>query len=280
MTIVVCVRVNDGMVLASDSATTFSNDAGSVVKVYNHADKIFNLVKQKPIGAMTYGSGAIGPASISTLSKDLRSIFVSDGSSPFKIDLNRYSIKEVAEKAKAFLFHNYQREYPAGAPNYYMGYRVFGYSSDGVLPEAWEVGIKGNAAFGPDPLYDHDNPDDFGPRWSGESEALDRLILGVGSRAAEVLEAGGIPASIATDTYAGLIRGLKVPLHLSAMPIQDAIDLTRFLAEAAAQFTRFCLRPPTVGGMVELATITKHEGFRWINRKHFFSRDFNAGAPE
>ena len=279
MTIVVCVRVNDGIVLASDSATTFLNEAGSVIKVYNHADKIFNLVKQKHIGAMTYGNGAVGSASISTISKDLRRIFsVSDSSVPYGIDLNSYTIQDVAGKALAFFSELYQKAYPQGVNNYNMGYRVCGYSSDGLLPEAWEIGIKDNAPFGPLPLYDHANPLDFGPRWNGEGEALDRLILGVGSRFKEVLEEGGMPKPVAEATYNGIVSALRVPLHIAAMPIQDAIDLTRFLAETAAHFTRFCLRPPTVGGTIELATITKHEGFRWINRKHFYSQEFNAGG--
>jgi hypothetical protein len=68
MTIVVTVRVNDGIVLAADSATSFIDGSGNVAKVYNNANKIFNLVKVWPIGAMTYGAGGMGSASISTLS--------------------------------------------------------------------------------------------------------------------------------------------------------------------------------------------------------------------
>ena len=60
------------------------------------------------------------------------------------------------------------------------------------------------------------------------------------------------------------------------MPIQDAIDLARFLAETAAKFTLFSLRAATVGGPIEVAAITKHEGFKWINRKHFFDQHFNV----
>ena len=31
------------------------------------------------------------------------------------------------------------------------------------------------------------------------------------------------------------------------------------------------MRTKTVGGPVEVAVITKHEGFKWVQRKHFFS---------
>ena len=31
----------------------------------------------------------------------------------------------------------------------------------------------------------------------------------------------------------------------------------------------------TVGGPVDVAFISKHDGFIWIKRKHYFSRDIN-----
>lgn len=277
MTIVVCVRVNDGIVLASDSATSFFDPpTGGVIKVYNHADKIFNLVKGMPVGAMTYGSGSIGPASISTLSKDLRKLLgSSDPGCPYRIDKGSYTIEQVAQMAADFFSDLYKKEYPDGAPKYFMGYRVCGYSSNAILPEAWEIFLHDKSANTPTPLYDLANPADFGPRWQGETEALDRLILGVGSRLVEVLQANGLPLEQAQQVHLTLISGLTVNLHMAAMPIQDAIDLARFLVETAARFTHFSLRAPTVGGPVEIATVTKHEGFKWVSRKHYFTPDLN-----
>ena len=53
MTIAVIMRVNDGLVLATDSASsvTLLDEEGNefVYHVYNHADKIFNLKKEKTI---------------------------------------------------------------------------------------------------------------------------------------------------------------------------------------------------------------------------------------
>jgi len=69
MTVIVSVKINDGVVMASDSASTFG-----IGQTYLHADKIINLVKGLPIGVMVTGSGGIGSESISTLLKDLRSI--------------------------------------------------------------------------------------------------------------------------------------------------------------------------------------------------------------
>lgn len=275
MTIVVSVRVNDGLVLAADSATSFFDGDGKAVKVYNNANKIFNLVKVWPVGAMTYGSGGIGVASIGTLSKDLRQLLdpVTSNDPNFALDRNSYTIEEVARKAKEFLFDRcFRAAYPDGSRDYYMGYRVCGYSSGATLPEVWEFRIVGNAAQGPDRVYEDDH---FGVRWAGETEALDRLILGLGSRFTEALEQMGVEQNAAQETHKEMIGKLHVPLYLPAMPIQDAIDLAEFLAETAAKFTQFSLRAATVGGPIEVATITKHEGFKWVARKHYFSPEYN-----
>jgi hypothetical protein len=72
MSIIVSVKINDGIVMASDSATTFSTPDGKPDQIYEHANKIVNLVKGLPVGVMTCGSGGIGNASVATLLKDLR----------------------------------------------------------------------------------------------------------------------------------------------------------------------------------------------------------------
>jgi hypothetical protein len=60
------------------------------------------------------------------------------------------------------------------------------------------------------------------------------------------------------------------------MPIQDAIDLAIFLEQVAAQFVRFREGPDTVGGPVEVATLTKYEGFKWVHRKHYYDKNLNG----
>jgi hypothetical protein len=279
MTIVVSVKVTDGIVLAADSATSFSDANGSVVKVYNNANKIFNLVKVWPIGAMTYGAGSIGTASISTLSKNLRTRLtplrpgLSGEQDPIALDHSSYTIEDVATKARDFFEERYKAAHPQPVPGYFLGYRVCGYSANGLLPEAWEVRILENSCVGPIRLY---NDDDFGPRWSGESEAIDRLVLGIGTRMSEALKKLGVDDAMVPKTINDLVSHLYANLYLPAMPIQDAIDLAGFLVDVSVKFAHFSLRPATVGGPVEIATITRHEGFKWVARKHYFSSEFNV----
>ena len=68
---------------------------------------------------------------------------------------------------------------------------------------------------------------------------------------------------------------------LPVAPIQDAINLARFMVETTTGFIQFSItRPKTVGGPIEIAATTKHESFKWVQRKHFFSSDFNKYAVD
>lgn len=64
------------------------------------------------------------------------------------------------------------------------------------------------------------------------------------------------------------------------MPIQDAIDLAEFLARLTIEFVRFCPGDATVGGPIEIAAVTKHEGFKWVRRKHYFNAALNPPVRE
>lgn len=275
MTIVVTVKINDGIVLASDSATTFSDDNGNVVKIYNNANKVFNLVKGLPIGGLTWGAGGIGAASISTITKDLRRRL--SGNDPGHEDWelgDDYTVEAVAGRVKEFFFDElFQTEFGGNPPpNFFLGFKVCGYSAGAGLPELWDFRIVGNQAIGPKLMRGQDSA---GPNWDGEYEAMDRLILGVGSKFKDVLITEGVPGDQVEDGANRVIGHLSVPIVLAAMPIKDAIDLATFMVETTIRFVGFNMRAATVGGPIEVAAITKHEGFKWVQRKLFFSEELN-----
>lgn len=72
-----------------------------------------------------------------------------------------------------------------------------------------------------------------------------------------------------------LVEVNRSPLILPPMPIQDAIDLAEFLAHAAIMYSRFNIGASTVGGPIEVAAITKHEGFKWVKRKYYYDARLN-----
>lgn len=104
--------------------------------------------------------------------------------------------------------------------------------------------------------------------WDGQYEARNRLVLGLGFDIHGALMGHGMPPQDAGRLQEALVRDLCATLSVLAMPIQDAIDLARFLVETTIGFVRFAaFLPKSVGGAVEIASITRHEGFRWVQRK-------------
>src|SRR4051794_16224534 len=112
MTIAICLKVNDGLVLAADSASTLirqdpATGEAEVINVYYNANKVFNLRKGLPIGATTWGVGNIGNTSISTLIKDFRDRLSGEklpSSEGWAITTDSYTIEDVAQKLRKFMF--------------------------------------------------------------------------------------------------------------------------------------------------------------------------------
>ncbi len=108
---------------------------------------------------------------------------------------------------------------------------------------------------------------------------MDRLIVGMPNSLSEGVVKEGILTEEQLQQAAPKLWGYTVePMIMAAAPIQDAIDLARFMVETTKGFIRFSIkRVKSVGGPVEIAAITKHEGFRWVQRKHFFPAELNQG---
>jgi hypothetical protein len=268
MSIIVSVKINDGIVMAADSATTFFKNTGEAGQIYDHANKIVNLVKGLPIGVMTCGAGGIGNSSVDTLLKDLRARMTKGGD--IALDPKTYTMESVTKMVRKF----FEERAIAGDFKDFMLLRICGYSAKRPHGEVWHVVCFQGKVNEP---INVQNEDAFGPRWNGENEALDRLILGLASNIKDALVKEQVVPQEKVDEVAGkLWNHTRENLILPAAPIQDAIELCRFLVETTKGFMRFAInRPKTVGGQVEVATITKHEGFKWVERKHFYHRDLN-----
>jgi 20S proteasome alpha/beta subunit len=268
MTVLVSVKINDGVVMAADSASSFASGL-----IYHHAQKIVNLTKGLPIGAMVTGAGGIGNESIDTLLKDLRRRF--SGRDPayssWKLDPATYTVEQVSIRVRAFLFEEKSRPHRADV---WTKVRICGYSAGRPLAEVWEVQLEGAECAPPRQVQAEQ---EFGPRWDGEYEALDRLIFGLGTRFNEASMKHGLTLAQAAEAREKLAPELYELLFLEAMPIQDAVDLARFLVQTTIGFVKFSVsRAKTVGGPIEIAAITKHEGFKWIERRHFYPSGLNG----
>lgn len=282
MTVAVCVTVGDGQVLAADSASTVPapDNPGAVLNIYDHANKVANLRKGLPLGVMFWGSGGIGGLSMETLAKDLRVRLSGDDLKyrNWRIDPLDYSLGQIAGWAyEFFIEEHYAEAYRSWDPEYKptLGMVIAGYGSNQNKAEAYEIKVSsGGQTQGPTLIQGRESS--AGVNWWGEPEAITRLMKGMGSALPSVMrDSLGVPDDQVGPAVDELLRNLELTLVHPAMPIQDAIDLADFLVETTKQFTRFLPGAPTVGGPTEVAAITRHEGFKWVKRKHYYPPELN-----
>jgi hypothetical protein len=272
MTIAISIKVNNGVVLATDSAATISTQnpdgLAYVMNVYQNAEKLFNLCKSYPIGVITWGSGAIGQASIASLIRDFRQQKIKELGNEQK-----FSIQSISGEFAEFIHQLYEKAFENWKEKPSIGFLVAGYSKEQDFAEEWIFQIINGELQKPAQVR---GLQDIGIIWNGEPEAINRIILGQSMGFFQVLKEAGVPDQQIDKVILLAREKLTVPFVIGSMPIQDTIDLARFLVETTINFSKFSPGAPTVGGPVDIATITKHEGFKWVARKHYYSNDLNT----
>lgn len=264
--------MNDGVVIAADSATTMSqltsSGSNNIMNIYNNANKVFNLHKKLPVGLITWGLGNIGSSSISTLIKDFRQKICKENT----IDVNEYTVQQFAESFYNFIYTD--RYYKWGLKNV-MGFLIVGYSKNSDHPEEWLIQIEQDGeCSGPLLVGGHNYT---GCRWYGQPEAITRLLRGHSGALELILHQANIPQEQINTVMQLTANNLSAPIISPAMPIQDAIDIAKFLIETTINYIKFMPGEfQTVGGPIEIAAITKHEGFKWINRKLYFNEKIQS----
>lgn len=284
MTIAIALKVGDCVVFGADSASTIAGPDG-ILNVYFNAEKIFNLRKGLPIGAVTWGVGGFESRSITTLAKDLRERFT-DPTDEWFLKPKGYTMQQVAERTRQFFFEGlYKSQFPQpiaqkddkGNPIKIwpaMGFMVGGYSAG--EREARVLIIEVDSASGHCNINELFGIGKFGLEAKGQPEAIYRLVAGWSPRIHQGLVESGIPAADAEQFLT--TRGAVQLVH-PAMPLQDAIDLVRYLADTTAGFMQFIPGAPTVHPPIDVASVSYHELFRWVKRKHYYSPDLNPPAP-
>ena len=190
MTIAISLKVNDGLVLASDSAASIwaqspDGKALGVVNVYENADKVFNLCKSHPIGAITWGSGSIGNSSISTLVKDFRKLIIGK-----EVCNTEYTIEKIAIEFTEFIYtDHYVPSFSSWVRKPDIGFIIAGYGTGLDYAEEWIIEIINGQLRGPKKLR---GEGETGIAWNGEPEAITRLYMGYGSGLPIVLQKCGL----------------------------------------------------------------------------------------
>ncbi len=263
MTICVCVKARDGVVLGTDSMTqvhlkTPDGQLG-VAKTYSNARKLFELKGQR-VGVMTYGAGNLGPRTIFGLVLD------------FSRDASEKSVEVLANNLYAFIEPKYResvKDVPEGQrPG--LGFYMAGYSGTEALAEEWEFVFprdKGPMKVRPEGA--------FGASWRGVEMPFTRLHFGFDPRMPDLLHNAGVSDEVLAPIFKE--TAFRSPVAFEGMPIQDAINFAVYVLRTTIGFTSFELGPSSCGGPLQIATITHHGGFEWVREpKYRIEEDTNG----
>jgi hypothetical protein len=102
-----------------------------------------------------------------------------------------------------------------------------------------------------------------------------RLTHGFDPQAIDVLVSANVIDPDKVQDAVQALQALQVPAVPAAMPFVDAVGYAKFLVEVTEGYCYYSLGPNTVGGPIELAGLSRHEGFKWISRKHYYPAALN-----
>jgi hypothetical protein len=209
---------------------------------------------------------------MSAVAKDLR-VLLAGKTKAWGLNRKSYTIEEIATKARAYI---YDERIVKGGVTVGAGtslqFWIGGYSSGCDHAEVWQVVLENGVC--PPPVQSLDGAS-CGWQSSGQPDALNRLLLGYSQRLPDILASVGVGPNEAQQIMAALGNDPTAQLIEPSMPIQDAIALADFLVETTKGYVGFLPGPDTVGGYTDMAVVTKHEGFKWITRKHHYPPHLN-----
>ena len=155
-----------------------------------------------------------------------------------------------------------------------LGFHVAGYSAGSDAGEVWNIEMDENGCKDPER---QGLAGQAVVAWSGQPEAISRIVNGSSTALPQALVSLGMDPADAVAKVEAANKLTGIPLAVPGMPLGEAIDLAEFLVDATIKFVRFGPgNVASVGGPIEIAAMTRHEGFKWIRRKHHYPQSLNV----
>jgi hypothetical protein len=143
-----------------------------------------------------------------------------------------------------------------------MHFLVGGYNDGEAYGRIYEVIVPTR----PSPV--EQNAGIFGVSWGGQTQIVNRLVNGVDHLVTEHVRQ---KLTIDEQTMGNALREaiqlhtLKIPYQF--LPLQDCVDLSILLVKTTSQLMQYTTDVRGVGGAVDVATITRTEGYKNVQTK-------------
>ncbi len=264
MSLAIAFKGPEGIVLAADSRVTLNvemqtgNATAIIPATYDNASKMLKVAEQEFVGVITYGLGAIGKVEPRTAHS-----YVPEFESELK-KAGRLKVKAFAKRLSEFFMKQWQNEMEP--PEKYKGppmaFLIGGYDPGDPYGQIYEIHIPTK------PELTEQQKDVFGMVWGGQLEITSRILNGFDpGLLSSIKKFLKLPEDKAEELLEHLKPrfGLQIPYQF--LPLQDCVDLAIFLVRATVALQSWQTGIRGVGGAIDVATITRQEGFRYIQRK-------------
>ncbi len=259
----------EGVVIAADSRVTLNtqisqpNGQGLILpSTFDNATKLLQVNGQDFVGVVTFGLGAIGGKEPRTAHS-----FIPE----FEANINkthntkRLTVKEFAKELSNFFMGQWV-SHNMPVPNDYKGdpiiFFVAGYDEGDPYGRVYEVVIPNI------PQPTEKIAGEFGAIWGGQKEFVDRLINGYDGRLSSIAKTQfNLNDTQIQNFVVECAKNVSIKIPFQFLPLQDCVDLSIFLIRATINLQQWTIGIRGVGGAIDVATITKTDGFKAIQQK-------------
>ena len=263
MSLGIAFKGPEGIVLAADSRVTLTaqnrQTKESIHVTFDNATKLLKVAGQNDVGAITYGLGALGmegPRTAHSFMPELEAKLTEAGA-------GRLSVKDYAGELSTFFMGQWSDMMPKDYQGPDMVFLVGGYDPGKPYGAVYEFRIPKAAK--PKSRFDEGA---FGLVWGGQKDYVDRIIQGFDANLPNIVQKMSKLSNQQREALRNDLKGaLSVPIPYQFLPLQDCVDLSIFLVRMTINIQKWLVGVRGVGGFVDVATITRTEGFKAIQQK-------------
>lgn len=261
MSLGIAFKGPEGIVMAADSRVTLTATLPNntlVPAYYDNATKLLKVTGQDFVGVVTFGQGALGTTEPRTAHSYIPE-FEAELSS--KANLGRLSVQDFAQRLSAFFVARWNA---ANMPKVAdpMVFIVGGFDEGATYGRIFQVSIPNSPA----PVEQVGN--EFGINLGGQTEYVTRLLGGFDARLPAVVRASlGLNQQQETAMTQEIRKQFNTAIPYQFLPLQDCVDLAIFLIRTTVALQSFTVGIRGVGGSIDVATITRMDGYRAIQAK-------------
>ena len=257
MSLGIAYKGPEGIVMAADSRVTVMGkqpDGTKIPSTFDNATKLLQMRGQDYAAVVTYGQGAFGtvqPRTAHSYVPELEQILAAKG---------RISVEEIAREVSDFFKGKWDAAGMAADADS-MIFLIGGFDEGDTYGRVFQVDIPRAST----PVEQSVN--DFGLTFGGQAEFLSRLLLGFDPKLIDLAKKSLTLSNRQVETLQAGLRTLQLSIPMQLLPLQDAVDLVIYLIQMTASLQTWTLGVRGVGGAIDVATITRTDGFAALQRK-------------